>query len=41
MQITGETGRDLYLLATTQVQEIDNLLMCHTSIPLVEEDGIT
>ncbi|KPU81877.1 uncharacterized protein Dana_GF28044 [Drosophila ananassae] len=41
LPITSETARDLYRLATTRVQETEDLLMFHTSVPLVEEDEFT
>ncbi|XP_044573064.1 uncharacterized protein LOC123257547 [Drosophila ananassae] len=41
LPITSETARDLYRLATTRVQETEDVLMFHTRIPLVEEDEFT
>ncbi|XP_044573072.1 uncharacterized protein LOC123257556 [Drosophila ananassae] len=41
LPITSETTRDVYRLATTRVQETEDLLIFHTSIPLVEEDEFT
>ncbi|XP_044574121.1 uncharacterized protein LOC123258318 [Drosophila ananassae] len=41
LPITSETARDLYRLAITRVQETEDLLMFHTSVPLVEEDEFT
>ncbi|XP_044574065.1 uncharacterized protein LOC123258258 [Drosophila ananassae] len=41
LPITSETARDLYRLATTRVQETEDLLMFHTSVPFVEEDEFT
>ncbi|XP_044574091.1 uncharacterized protein LOC123258285 [Drosophila ananassae] len=41
LPITSETARDLYRLATIRVQKTEDLLMFHTSVPLVEEDEFT
>ncbi|XP_044574132.1 uncharacterized protein LOC123258333 [Drosophila ananassae] len=41
LPITSKTARDLYRLATTRVQETEDLLMFHTSVPLVEEGEFT